>query len=173
MNSLNLAAGKRGGEWGEWSKLQGGKYTRLAEHMCRTNQLVPAFVACAALTPLRITSDYFGLPRTEIKENLAERRHKCEQPAQWPRKATGSAAHELYLFFTTFRSAADEDVRAPRKLYFFFTFSLPKSRLSDVRACSHVPVMHVLMLLPGGNGAESGECIFNSLSSRAHNGVGN
>jgi hypothetical protein len=30
--------------------------------------------------------------------------------------------------------AADEDVRAPGKLYFFFTFSLPKSRFSGFRS---------------------------------------
>ena len=32
----------------------------------------------------------------------------------------------LYLFFTKFRGAADEDVGTPGKLYLFFTFSIPK-----------------------------------------------
>jgi hypothetical protein len=38
------------------------------------------------------------------------------------------------------------------------------------RRCSHLPVVHVLMLLPGGNGAESGECKLNLLPSEPING---
>jgi hypothetical protein len=99
-----------------------------------------------------------GVPRTRTSAFLT--RPECAHPrAQQPPSgralgiSAGLAGDRTLLRTRT--SALREN----------FTFSLPFPYQNRIRMASRVgsnlPVVHMLMLLPGGNGVESGVCIFN------------